>query len=218
MEPENQPLWKGNSSCIHHQIFGVQPCLVFCGVDLAPPTKNPQTWVLHFENLYLFSMNYNAPPETNMCSTNALLSRWYSFSRLLGYVIVPCRVGEWPMAGPWTNTPEIIAFRGKLLPGEGLLGCFQKWWYPTTIDFPTNNDHFEVFWRYHHLRKHPLKKTCLGKNPKNCRMRQFVTATWPFLRLWPFWGWWKVTLLKVVGDLQLGHKKVTAWITWQDVF
>ena len=26
---------------------------------------------------------------------------------------------------------------------------------PTTIGFPTKNDHFGVFWGYHHLRKHP---------------------------------------------------------------
>jgi len=34
-------------------------------------------------------------------------------------------------------------------------GCFLKWWYPTTMGFPTKNDHFGVFWGYHHLRKHP---------------------------------------------------------------
>ena len=34
-------------------------------------------------------------------------------------------------------------------------GGFLKWWYPTTMGFPTKNDHFEVFWGYHHLRKHP---------------------------------------------------------------
>ena len=32
---------------------------------------------------------------------------------------------------------------------------FKKWWYPTTMGFPTKNDHFGVFWGYHHLRKHP---------------------------------------------------------------
>ena len=26
---------------------------------------------------------------------------------------------------------------------------------PNNQGFPTKNDHFEVFWRYHHLRKHP---------------------------------------------------------------
>jgi len=31
------------------------------------------------------------------------------------------------------------------------MGGFLKWWYPTT----TKNDHFVVFWGYHHLRKHP---------------------------------------------------------------
>ena len=34
-------------------------------------------------------------------------------------------------------------------------GDFLKWWYPTTIGFPTKNDHFGVFCGYHHLRKHP---------------------------------------------------------------
>ena len=32
---------------------------------------------------------------------------------------------------------------------------FLKLWYPTTIGFPTENDHFGVFFGYHHLRKHP---------------------------------------------------------------
>ena len=34
-------------------------------------------------------------------------------------------------------------------------GGFLKWWYPTTMGFPTKNDHFGVFWGYHHLRNHP---------------------------------------------------------------
>ena len=34
-------------------------------------------------------------------------------------------------------------------------GGFLKCWYPTTMGFPTKNDHFGVFWGYHHLRKHP---------------------------------------------------------------
>ena len=36
-----------------------------------------------------------------------------------------------------------------------LYGGFLKWWYPTTMGFPTRNDHFGVFWGYHHLRKPP---------------------------------------------------------------
>ena len=34
-------------------------------------------------------------------------------------------------------------------------GGFLKWWYPTTMDFPTKNDHFGVFWGYPYLWKHP---------------------------------------------------------------
>ena len=37
----------------------------------------------------------------------------------------------------------------------GADGCFLKWWYPTTMGFPTKNDHFGVFWGYHHFRKPP---------------------------------------------------------------
>ena len=40
----------------------------------------------------------------------------------------------------WLQTPMVV---------------FLKWWYPTTMGFPTKNDHFGVFWGYHHLRKHP---------------------------------------------------------------
>ena len=34
-------------------------------------------------------------------------------------------------------------------------GCFQKWWYPTTMGFPTKNDHFGLFWEYPYFWKHP---------------------------------------------------------------
>ena len=45
---------------------------------------------------------------------------------------------------------------GKKGLGKGIyMGVFLKWWYPTTMGFPTKNDHFGVFWGYHHLRKHP---------------------------------------------------------------
>ena len=36
-----------------------------------------------------------------------------------------------------------------------IYGGFLKWWYPTTMGFPTKNDHLGLFWGYHHLRKHP---------------------------------------------------------------
>jgi len=38
---------------------------------------------------------------------------------------------------------------------ERINGCFLKWWYPTTMGFPTKNDPFGVFWGYNHLRKPP---------------------------------------------------------------
>ena len=41
-----------------------------------------------------------------------------------------------------------------------LKGGFLKWWYPTTMGFPTKKDHFGVFGGYHHLRKHAKKVLC----------------------------------------------------------
>ena len=73
-------------------------------------------------------------------------------------------------------TPEIALLRFST-PILGLLknfwwnlessyGGFLKWWYPTTMGFPTKNDHFGVFWGYHHLRKHPyeLVLSCDGRS------------------------------------------------------
>ena len=45
-----------------------------------------------------------------------------------------------------------------------IYGCFLKWWYPTTMGLPTKNDHFGVFWGYHHLRKHPYMGSYIPKN------------------------------------------------------
>ena len=36
-----------------------------------------------------------------------------------------------------------------------IYGGFLKWWYPTTMGFPTKNYHFGLFWGYHHFGKHP---------------------------------------------------------------
>ena len=35
-------------------------------------------------------------------------------------------------------------------------GGFLKWWYPTTMGFPTKNDQFWCVLGYHHFRKHPF--------------------------------------------------------------
>ena len=47
---------------------------------------------------------------------------------------------------------EISWLKGWFCLFEGFL----KWWYKTTIGFPTKNDHFGVFWGYHYFRKHPF--------------------------------------------------------------
>ena len=55
--------------------------------------------------------------------------------------------------------PSVIGICQNLVDVEPticlLYGCFPKCWYPTTMGFPTKNDHFGVFGGYHYLRKHP---------------------------------------------------------------
>ena len=59
---------------------------------------------------------------------------------------------------PWGNDPIWLIFSN---------GGFPKWWYPRTIGFPTKNDHFGVFWGYHHF-NHQLDLP-------------LVAGTWTFL-------------------------------------
>ena len=55
--------------------------------------------------------------------------------------------------GRWLTLPQKLTWYGG----------FRKWWCPTTMGFPTKNDHFGVFWGYHHLSKHPyIGNGCLG--------------------------------------------------------
>jgi len=51
--------------------------------------------------------------------------------------------------------PTIVQEKTHHLLMMFLYGGFLKWWYPTTMGFPTKNNHFGVFRGYHHLRKHP---------------------------------------------------------------
>ena len=74
------------------------------------------------------------------------------WSLLLGPPIVR-RTQHWKSIDVHQNLLE--ACRILELQIVQLCGGFLKWWYPTTIGVPIENDHFWVFWGYHHLRKHP---------------------------------------------------------------
>ena len=69
----------------------------------------------------------------------------------------------------------------SVLPSENcvlIYGGFLKWWYPTTIGFPTKHDHFGVFWGYHHLRKHPYVDDRQFLGPS----RRIVGISWVILK------------------------------------
>ena len=55
-----------------------------------------------------------------------------------------------------------------------LVGGFLKWCYPTTMGFPTKNDHFEVFGGYH------LKDTPKSSSAKTQNTAQRVASSCHF--------------------------------------
>ena len=68
-------------------------------------------------------------------------------------------------------------------------GCFLQWWYPTTMGFPTKNDHFGVFWWYHCFRKHPI---CWLNKAKQIRFSLLENGSEFLLKAsfcWEGWGW-----------------------------
>ena len=42
--------------------------------------------------------------------------------------------------------------------------------------FPTKNDHFGVFWGYHHLRKHPYGYICSNLNVENMNIIVYIIS------------------------------------------
>ena len=68
---------------------------------------------------------------------------------------------------------------------EYLYGGFLKWWYPTTMGFPTKDDHFVVFWGYHHLRKHPYI-WMWSTNRNFCMMHQTSSCLMSFKKMCMF--------------------------------
>ena len=52
------------------------------------------------------------------------------------------------------NPPQVLLSKWSAFNQRAPTGVFLKWWYPTTMAFPTKNDHFGVFWGYRQKRKH----------------------------------------------------------------
>ena len=90
-----------------------------------------------------------------------------------------------------------------MLGHQRVYGGFLKWWYPTTMGFPTKNDHFGVFWGEHHLRKHPYIRGLVTLNHCPSSTKRvwgvvFISFWHPHLQedgvsLMPWWfsrKWW----------------------------
>ena len=73
--------------------------------------------------------------------------------------------------------------------GYGSPGRFLKWWYPTTIGFPTKNDHFGVFWGYHYFRKHPYVAQLISNN--HLKIKCYQQEMWMSLNLETLKAIWK---------------------------
>ena len=127
----------------HLQLKRVQICSTYC-------TPEKTFWCFRFgiQKTRWWQLNYffkNSPRKVGEDEPNfmSMLFRW------VGWVVK-------------THQPEKGAearriFSQKIMGSFQWYGGFLKWWYPTTIGFPTKNDHFGVFWGYHHLREHPYE-------------------------------------------------------------
>ena len=64
-----------------------------------------------------------------------------------------------------------------------IYGGFLKWWYPTTMGFPTKKDHFGVFGGYHYLRKHPYLYYCMycGMPTLNFSSERGMPTVWTWV-------------------------------------
>ena len=65
--------------------------------------------------------------------------------------------GLWPSRSLFSCNESATftsATTGQQTAFQGTWG-FPKWWYPTTMGFPTKNDHFRGVLGYHHFRKPP---------------------------------------------------------------
>ena len=56
---------------------------------------------------------------------------------------------SWKSWGPLSGAPN--KNRWNMERYHAVNGDFLKWWYPTTMGFPTKHDHFGMFCGYHHL-------------------------------------------------------------------
>ena len=109
------------------------------GIHLYPCLVLPRLDDVHL------SWQNSVSTTSNMKFYHWFASSWHG-TCLLNSVVFPFRDGA-SMYGLFT--PPL----GQIWPHGGFL----KWWYPTTMGFPTKNDHVGVFWENHHLRKHPHK-------------------------------------------------------------
>ena len=90
------------------------------------------------KNLWLFLETVNASKESSAaCDKTLTPEKRMDYDNQAIWLMASCLSGK--------HVTKIAA----------TYGGFLKWWYPTTIGFPTKNDHFGVFLGYHHLRKHP---------------------------------------------------------------
>ena len=130
------------------------------GSDL-PPRKLTWQWKIHHLKMY-FLLNMGI----FQCHVSFQGCRWF----LLQLIHFYNSLGEgwWSALNLGRNKMLRKTRRSEIVPKnlcyqQKTHGCFLKWWYPTTMGFPTKNDHFVAFWGYHHLRNHPHDVRMLGR-------------------------------------------------------
>ena len=84
-----------------------------------------------------------------------MVSRISSINRNVSLILRLPRSLQHGTRSCWLSSWTFVACARKFPVCRVKNGGFLKWWYPTTMGFPSKNNHFGMFWGYHHLRKYP---------------------------------------------------------------
>ena len=143
-----------------------------------------------------FTIEMNHP-----CSTNHTFFVSGYGPYIYIYLIPSQWDSPWTASASWTNAAQFTE-RGRFEKRIVVIyGGFLKWWYPTTMGFPTKNDHFGVFWGYHHLRKHPYLYIYIYISRWWFQIFFVFTPIWERFPFWLIWFKKVETTKKICFDL-----------------
>ena len=118
-------------------------------------TKSPMKHqpFLHFNHLVFPGSKFDSSFQlSNWYLKSKWSNPWWSCSTTVGGKKWKSKV----YINVFFNSESVSYVPSFLIKSLPRYGGFLKWWYPTTMGFPTKNDHFgSPFWGRHYFWKHP---------------------------------------------------------------